>query len=88
MKEFVDGYQDIFNFQKDKIETELRTILEFYYHNSSKFDIKNVDLVDDALSYHERMEKYNSLQSQEQREHTKLVNEIINNMKKNKVNLN
>eukprot|EP00347_Sterkiella_histriomuscorum_P017740 403348176 len=61
MKSFVESYQDIFNFQKDKIETELKTILEYYYHNSQKFDIKNVDLVDDALGYHEKLLKYNSI---------------------------
>lgn len=63
MKNFIDSYSDIFSFSKDKIDIELKMILEYFYANSSNINLKNVDLVDEALSYHEKMEKFNSNKS-------------------------
>ena len=65
----------------------MRSIVEFFYHNSNNFNIKNVDLVDEALSLQERKQRYHSQQYLEQREQSKLVNEIINNLRKNKISL-
>jgi len=54
MRSFIDSYGDIFNFSKEKIDNELSMILEYFYANSNNINLKNVDLVDDALTFHER----------------------------------
>jgi hypothetical protein len=86
MRSFIDSYGDIFNFSKEKIDTELTMILHYFYANSNKINLKNVDLVDDALTFHERKEKKVKFKASEIQEHTRVVNEIIQNLKKNKLN--
>ncbi|CDW86001.1 UNKNOWN [Stylonychia lemnae] len=83
MKSFIDSYGDIFSFSKEKIDNELKMILQYFYANSNKINLKNVDLVDDALSFHERREKNHQYKVSDLQEHTKVVNEIITNLKKN-----
>lgn len=51
MHEFVKSYSDIYSFTKEKIDSELRVIIQYFYANSTKFNVNNVDLVDEAINY-------------------------------------
>lgn len=54
---FVNSYQDIFSFSREKIEQELHVILDYYLNDLDKFDVLNVDLMDDAKTFIERKNK-------------------------------
>ena len=65
MRDFIEGYVDIYNFTKEKIENDLKVILEYFYENSSKFDVGNINLMDEALTYQEEKERKVSLKQLE-----------------------
>lgn len=88
MKEFIKGYLDIYNFTKEKIENELRVIVEYFYENSARFNVNNIDIIDEALTHQEQKERKESLKELEQQQHTKLVNQIIRNLLRKKLDNN
>mgnify|MGYP001806931368 CR=1 FL=1 len=79
-------YKDLYDFSKIKIDSELGVILKYYYANIAKFNVKSVDLMDDALKYQERLEKLQQIKKSSDHEHAQLVEEIIVSIEKNKRN--
>lgn len=51
MSDFINIYKDIYDFSKVKIDSELGIILKYYNAKKGKFNVKSIDLVDDALKY-------------------------------------
>ena len=58
MKEFANGYKEIYQFCKDKVESDLTVYKQYYYANPFKFDPSDVNLGDKALRYKENREKF------------------------------
>ena len=58
--------------------------MEFYYANSKNFNVKNVDLVEEAICYQEKKEKFEELKKQTDENHNKAVREIIESLRRNK----
>lgn len=77
MGKFIDTYKDIYDFSHERINAELGILMDYYHAMNQRFDVKNVDLMDDAVRYHERIEKLANMKTKEEEEHTKLVEEII-----------
>ena len=77
MDDFIEMYKDIYDFSKVKIDSELGLILKYYYANIPKFNVRSVDLMDDAIRYQEKLEKFKFIKSQEDQDHTRLVQDII-----------
>ena len=63
MDDFIEMYKDIYDFSKVKTDSELGLILKYYYANISKFNVRSVDLMDDAIRYQEKLEKFKLLKS-------------------------
>jgi hypothetical protein len=63
-------YKDLYDFSKIKIDSELGVILKYYYANMSKFNVKSIDLMDDAVKYQERLEKLKQMKGSSDEEHT------------------
>ena len=82
MIDFIDTYEELYNFSKERVEKDLRLILEYFYSNFNKFDANNVDLKDEAMTYHERQQKLDYVDSQVDQEHIKAIEEIIRSLRK------
>ena len=63
MDDFIEMYKDSYDFSKVKTDSELGLILKYYYANISKFNVRSVDLMDDAIRYQEKLEKFKLLKS-------------------------
>jgi len=63
MDDFIEMYKDIYDFSKVKTDSELGLILKYYYANISRFNVRSVDLMDDAIRYQEKLEKFKLLKS-------------------------
>ncbi len=51
---FVDSYNDIYSFSREKIEQELHIILDFYLNDLDRFNVLDIDLIDHAKTFVER----------------------------------
>lgn len=52
--------------------------MDYYAKHAEKFNVRNVDLIEDALNFHERKLKLVELaKSSEEIEHSRIVNKII-----------
>ena len=84
MGEFVDSVYDIYCFSKEKIEKELHIILDYYLNDLDNFDVLNIDLVDQAKTFVERKTKRENQMKEQDPEHKRIVEEILENHRKNR----
>jgi diphthamide synthase (EF-2-diphthine--ammonia ligase) len=83
----MESYHDIFNFSKEKIEQELHIVLDYYLNDLDKFDVMNIDLLDQARTFVERKKKREEFMKSLDSEHQRIVDEIIESLKKHKKNV-
>lgn len=81
---FVKQYQDIFSFSREKIEKEMHVILDYYLNDVDRFDVLNVDLVNDAKTFNERKNKREAYHNTFDPKHTAAVELILENHRTHK----
>jgi len=84
MAGFVDSYHDIYNFSREKIEQDLHVVLDYYLNELDKFDVQNIDLLDQAKSFVERKQKREAFLKSLDSEHKRIVDEILENHRKHR----
>jgi len=87
MAGFVDSYHDIYNFSKEKIEQDLHVVLDYYLNDLDKFDVQNIDLLDQAKSFVERKKKREAFLKSLDSEHKRIVDEILENHARHRKNI-
>jgi len=84
MSGFVDSYQDIYSFSREKIEQDLHVILDFYLNDLDAFNVLDVDLIDHAKTFVERKHKRESQLKALDPDHKRIVEEILENHRKHR----
>ena len=59
-----EWYDMIYNYSKSKINKETQMVMAFLKRNVEKMDMKNVDIIEEALGFHDELVKLRDLKVQ------------------------
>ena len=53
-REYIQVYDDLYDYGKGQLENHLKPLKEYYYHNPHDFSITDADIMDKAMRHMER----------------------------------